>query len=143
MTREEFCTRCRQLREEVTEVSLNEVWRRTGFQPTQTKRLERGVNNFNMNNAISYLTAIEVQLKLRDTVKNRSVRIKEYKNIIDWLTKNRKSEFTQRSLAEKIECSHITIANIESEKSVVSIDIFLRLVEALGFKIELIADSNK
>ncbi|NDV64014.1 helix-turn-helix transcriptional regulator [Bacteroides sp. 224] len=137
MLRQEFCDKCKQLREEVTKVSLNEVWRRSGFQPMQTKRLERGVNNFNMNNAISYLSAIEVQMKLKDSKKNTVVLIKEYKSIVNWLVKYRKLEFTQRSLAENIECSHITIANIESEKSIVSIDIFLRLVYALRFEVEL------
>jgi transcriptional regulator with XRE-family HTH domain len=130
MTRKEFSEKLVECRENAG-CGKNELCRRTGFTFNQLQRLENASNNFLINNVFFYLKAIEVQLKLRNTAKKKSVTIKEYKNIIDWLTKNRKPNYTQRSLAEKIECSHITIANIESEKSVVSVDIFLRLVDVL------------
>jgi transcriptional regulator with XRE-family HTH domain len=40
-------------------------------------------------------------------------------------------------LAEKTGITHVTIANIESEKSVVTIDYFFKIIEALGYVLNI------
>jgi DNA-binding XRE family transcriptional regulator len=114
-----------------------------GVMPTAIYRLESEKNNSSLDKVIQYLNAINLKISLVNKKTNERFLISQYKDVINWLTNSRKPDYTQRSLAEKVSCSYIAIAHIESEKSVVSVDIFLRLVDSLGFEVELSPISNK
>jgi transcriptional regulator with XRE-family HTH domain len=133
MTREEFSEKMVKCRENAG-CGKNELCRRTGFTFNQLQYLETAANNFNMNLVIRHLKAIECQMSLKN---DKTFTVNKYQDIIDWLVKSRKPDYTQRSLAESTGCSQKTIVNIESGRNIVGIDIFLRLAEALGFTVEL------
>ena len=44
---------------------------------------------------------------------------------------------SQRALAEKTGCSHLTIANIERKTTTISIDTLLKTVAVLGYTIKI------
>jgi DNA-binding XRE family transcriptional regulator len=142
MTRKEFSDRLVECRK-TSGVKVKDICFAMDSMERSVYLLEKATHNFSMAIVILYLKAINVQFKLRDKINYKTITIKEYKDIVNWLVNFRKPEYTQRSLAEKIECSNITIANIESGKNIVSIDIFLRLVDVIGFKIMLVPNNNK
>lgn len=69
---------------------------------------------------------------------NANVLISDYEQFVDWLIEIRTNAgYTQRKLAEKTGITQVTIANIESEKSVVTIDYFFKIIEALGYVLNI------
>jgi transcriptional regulator with XRE-family HTH domain len=137
MTREEFCKQLIDCRK-ASGVKMKDMCFAMGVMPTTIYRLESAKNSFSIDNVFMYLKAIECQMSLKNSSKkNKSFAINKYQDIIDWLVKSRKPDYTQRSLAERIDCSHITIANYESGKNIIGVDIFLRIIDALEFTVEL------
>ncbi len=141
MTRQKFCATCKELRLQEPTTSINEVWRRTDFQPTQIKRMENGSNNFNMLNGFKYLSAIAVKLIVKKPTSTPPPRIlKNYPQFVEWVKKNREiNGITQAQLALAAGCKKLTVTNIETQKSIATIDTFLKVIEAFGFEVELVA----
>lgn len=99
------------------------------------RRLEKGIHNFSVSKAIDYLHSINGYIQLH---KNKTIySIMQYEDIVQWLINERKDNYTKHALTQKTGCANGTIGNIESGKSVMSIDIFLRLSEVLGFSITI------
>lgn len=107
-----------------------------GLMPMDIYRLERGSHNFNVKKAIDYLGAIGHTVVLYNT--NDEFTMREYSLFIDWLKNARKDKFTQRSLAQKIGHTYVAIANVETLKSIISIDVFLQVIEALGYELKIV-----
>jgi len=134
MERKEFCDKLYELRKG-SGVKLKSICFAMDSSGNAIYRIETAAHNFSMSNVVPYLTAVNIQMAL--TKGKELFVINEYENIVKWLKKSRKPDFTQRSLAERVGCYHVTIANTESGKSVISIDLFLQLADVLGFFIEL------
>ena len=107
-----------------------------GLMPTDIYRLERGSHNFNMKKAIDYLNVVGYSIAL--TKDNGHCLIGEYKLLVEWLKSARQGIFSQRSLAQEVGCSYAVIANTEIEKSIISIDLFLQIIEALGYELKIV-----
>ena len=107
-----------------------------GLMPIGIYRLERGSHNFNVKKAIDYLGAVGYTIVLSNN--NDDFIMCEYSLFVDWLKNARKDKFTQRSLAQKIGYTHVAIANVETFKSVISIDVFLQVIEALGYELKIV-----
>lgn len=134
MNREEFCQMLLNTRLE-KKISLYAVQKNMGLTFQQAKRIEIGENNFNLNKAIDYLSSVDSWIQLRKNKKKYP--ILKYQDAIDWLMKSRDGVYSQRSLTQNIGLSNGAIRNIESGKSRMSIDIFLKLVDTFGFYIEI------
>lgn len=66
-----------------------------------------------------------------------AMQISNVKKFGAWLKQKRKGKFSQRDLATAIGCSYPTIANIERNSNIPTIDVFLKIVEVLGYYIEI------
>lgn len=100
------------------------------------RRFEKGGNNSNMKKIFDYLQVINAYIQIG------KVSIFNYENLLAWLIEARKiHSLSQRALAKEIECAPLTIANIERGETIISIDTFLKVVDALGYVINI--EDNK
>lgn len=104
------------------------------------RRFEKGTHSFGMKKAIEYLDIVHGKICLMQNKKKEI--ISDYNKLIEWEVRERSKTYTQRSLAEKVGCSYVNLANIESGKSVMSVDIFLKIVDALGFAVDIKTTGN-
>lgn len=134
MNRAEFCQLLVETREK-TGLSKNAMCRLTGFTFGQLQFLEAKPNNFSMDKAFYYLDCI---CKVVIVQKGRSKKMLcDMNSVASWLQNARKGVYSQRTLATAIDCAYPTIANIERGSSKVTVDIFLKLVDVLGYTIKI------
>ena len=89
-----------------------------------------------MKKIFDYLQVINAYIQIG------KVSIFNYENLLAWLIEARKiHSLSQRALAKEIECAPLTIANIERGETIISIDTFLKVVDALGYVINI--EDNK
>ena len=135
MERKEFCDKLYELRK-ASDVKLLDICFAMKANATSIYRIEKAEHSFSMSNALSYLSAINVQMVLRKG--KTSFILNEHDNIAKWLKKNREKTYSQRALAKTIGCANATIAGAENGNGNIGIDIFLRLADTFGFTIELL-----
>lgn len=99
------------------------------------RRFEKGEHNFSMTKVMEYLKVLQAKLII---CKNSSKKdFTNYEQLISWLVSERKKSFSQRSLAEAVGMSYVMLARVESHKSNLTIDVFLKIVEVLGYNITI------
>ena len=134
MTREDFCNLLADTKAKIglttTDISFD-----MRMQLSTLNRLEKGKTNFSVQKIIEYVKCLKANLCLYK--KNKSTKIYEYDDVISFIKKARKGIYSQRDLAKEIGCTHSTIANIESNISIVSIDVFLKILEVLGYELKI------
>lgn len=86
--------------------------------------MESGAYNFNMHNALKYLSAIKATLSVNDS--GTQTYISEYPQLVKWLLALR-GDMTQSMLNDKLGLSNGTIGKIEAGKIKMSIDVFIAL----------------
>lgn len=134
MERNEFCQMLVKSREQAG-ISKNEMCRRTGLTFARLQLIEAKPNNFIISKPIQYLNAIGCVLCL---VKGSACTlVQTEQDVAMWLKESRKNLFSQRTLAQAIGCSYLTIANIERGKTTITIDTLLKIVNALGYTISI------
>ena len=99
------------------------------------RRFEKGEHNFSLIKVMEYLRVLHAQLVIYN--EKSYVTVTEYNQLIAWVVSARKECYTQRSLAEVIGISYVMLARIESQKSSLSIDILLKIIEVLEYKIDI------
>lgn len=134
MDRIKFSSLLAQQREE-NNIGKNEMCRLTGFSFLQLQRIENAGNNYNMQLVFRYLSAIWAGIILQK--RNKELILVEYSQLIEWLISARKKNYTQQQLADDIDISRGMLMRIESQKSNLSVDIFLKIVDVLGYKIDI------
>ena len=134
MNREEFCKILRECRQQ-SEKTMKEIGFELNMLPGDIYRLEKGGNNFAFDKAIDFLKTVECVIKLQN---GKSLFIvSDYELLIKWIVAVRAKKYSQRSLAEAATCSYVAIANIERRKNIMRIDIFLKIVDALGYTVTI------
>lgn len=113
----------------------NELCRRTGFTFHQLQRIENATNSYNMTIPIKYLSELQSFLVLKTNKKEYA--IKSYDDFVKWMTSVRGDKYSQRSLAVAINCSRSAIVNAESGKSILGVDIFLKIIGLIGSQIKI------
>lgn len=98
-------------------------------------RFERGKHNFNLVKVMEYLKVLHAKLVIYN--KESTITVDEYSQLVEWVVSARKDSYSQRKLAEAIGISYVMLARVESHKSNLSIDVFLRIVEVLGYNITI------
>ncbi len=134
MNREEFSSFLVTQRE-LKNTGKNELCRITGFTFVQLQRLEGASNNYGLNLVCKYLEAINSAMLLIETTHQTT--IKNYDQLIKWLIKVRKTKYSGRSLAEATGISYSMVARIETKKSILTIDAFLKIINALECSFEI------
>lgn len=134
MNRTDFCQLLINTRQNMG-VGKNEMCRLTGFTFVQLQLLEDKPNNFAIKKAIDYLAALHCVIVL--SYSHSAMQISNVEKFGAWLKQKRKGKFSQRDLATAIGCSYPTIANIERNSNIPTIDVFLKIVEVLGYNIEI------
>jgi transcriptional regulator with XRE-family HTH domain len=99
------------------------------------RRFEKGEHNFSLVKVMEYLQVLHAQLVIYN--EKSTVVVTEYNQLIEWLVSARKNGYTQRKLAEAVGISYVMLARIESNKSSLSIDVYLKIIEALGYEIKI------
>lgn len=134
MDRIKFSSLLAQQREE-NNIGKNAMCRLTGFSFLQLQLIENACNNYNMKLVFRYLSAIWAGIILQK--RNKELILVEYSQLIEWLISARKKNYTQQQLADDIDISRGMLMRIESQKSNLSVDIFLKIVDVLGYKIDI------
>ena len=116
-------------------IGKNELCRIAGFTFLQLQRIENASNNFNMSLVFRYLTSVNSALTLCN--ENHSCVLQEYEEYAPWLTNARNGLYSLRKLAEVANCSYSAITNVERGKTIISIDLFLKLADTLGYTIKI------
>lgn len=99
------------------------------------RRFEKGEHNFSLVKVMEYLQVLHAQLVIYN--EKSTVVVTEYSQLIEWLVSARKNRNTQRKLAEAIGISYVMLARVESNKSNLSIDVLLKILEVLGYSINI------
>ena len=97
--------------------------------------LEKGKTNFGMRRALDYIMCLKAHLCLSNAT--QSIQITDYNSIIAWVKNVRGAEMSQRALAKLIGCSYVHLANIETQKSTMSIDTLLKIADLFGYNVEV------
>ena len=135
MNRQEFCQIIADIRKQST-IKMKDVCFQMGVMPTAIYRLEKGSNNFEMGNMMSYIKALQHILVIENG--QHSYRTNDAQELGSILALIRKEKaISQRALAEKAGYSHLTIANIERKTTTISIDTLLKTVDVLGYTINI------
>lgn len=123
------------IQREANNIGKNELCRSADFTFLQLQRIESAGNNYNMGLAFRYLAVVKSNVYLRKGKKEWC--LTEYNQIPKWLAKARDGKFSLRKLAIAADCSYSAVTNVEHGKTVISIDLFLKIVEVLGYNIEI------
>lgn len=99
------------------------------------RRFEKGEHNFSLVKVMEYLQVLHAQLVIYN--EKSTVVVTEYNQLIEWLVSARKNGYTQRKLAEAVGISYVMLARIESNKSSLSIDVYLKIIEVLGYSVNI------
>lgn len=120
---------------EANNIGKNELCRLAEFTFLQLQRIESAGNNYNMGLAFRYLSVVKSCVCLQKGKKEWV--LTEYNQFPKWLVKVRDGKFSLRKLALVADCSYSAVTNVEHGKTVISIDLFLKIIEVLGYNIEI------
>lgn len=135
MTREEFCNLMavakNQMGKTTTELSFD-----MRMQWTTLSRFEKGKHNFSLTKVMEYLSVLKSELVISG--ETLTVFCTDYDQLVHWLVSERQLHgHTQRSLAEVVGVSYVMLARIESRKSDLTIDMFLKIAQVFGCDIDI------
>lgn len=134
MNRLEFCNLMEQAKTSSNIPSSEISFSMKMLLPT-LRRFEKGEHNFSMTKVMEYMNVLQANLVICKKSSKKS--FTTYEQLISWLISERKKSFSQRSLAEAVDMSYVMLARVESQKSNLTIDVFLKIVDVLGYNIEI------
>lgn len=136
MTRQEFSSILLEHRKS-SGTAIKDLCFRLDCMPTGIYRIENGSHNYNMQKCLAYTKAVGVSVVLEN--ETFCTEVKDYDHMIAVLHDLRCSMMSQAQLANSSGISRNMIGKIETRKSIVTIDILLRLVAVFGLSIKIIA----
>ena len=134
MNRLEFCNMMADAKKNSDKTTSEITFAMKMLLPT-LRRFEKGDHNFNVKKVMEYLDVINHQLVLRSETKIDVCRT--YDDVILWIKNTREGKYSQRKLAEVIQSSHNSITYIERQIATISIDMFLKIVQVLGYQVKI------
>lgn len=100
-------------------------------------RLERALYNYNCNTWLAYMDAIGTIAQV--SLGKKVMHINSTDDIVEFIKKVREEkEMSQREFGSKCNISHITVANIERGQTRVTIDVFLAILNAFGYELQIL-----
>lgn len=137
MNRKEFCELLIAAREK-SKIKMKTICSTLSVVPTSIYRLEKGGYDFSIKSLLLYLPAINHSLIIEHNGKKQHI-IKCYADILKYIRSIRKtSNYSQQELASLIGVTRVQLSNIESKKSVIHIDTFLKIISIAGDIVKLI-----
>lgn len=137
MDRKEFCAIVSEYRK-TSEIKMKEICFQMSVMPTAIYRLEKGDSNFSMENMLMYLQALRLYLNLYKNDCQSVYHIQSFDDLKNTIILLRQEQnLSQRKLAEQAGCGHITIANFERNKNTITIDVFLKIIDVLGYQLKI------
>lgn len=136
MTRQEFSSILLEHRK-ASGTAVKDLCFQLNCMPTGIYRIENGSHNYNMQKCLDYAKAIGVSLVLENT--SLYEQIQDYDHMITVLCDARRTMMSQAQLANSSGISRNMIGKTETRKSIVTIDMLLRLISVLGLSIKIIA----
>lgn len=101
------------------------------MQWTTLRRFEKGINNPSMNKVFEYLNVVNAALILDSKV------FTESKTLVEFIVNARTGKMSQRQLADAIGVSYVMVARVESGKSNLTLDVFLKIIDVLGYTVQI------
>lgn len=95
------------------------------------RRFEKGINNPSMNKVFEYLNVVNAALILDSKV------FTESKTLVEFIVNTRTGKMSQRQLANAIDVSYVMVARVESGKSNLTLDVFLKIIDVLGYTVQI------
>lgn len=100
-------------------------------------RLERALYNYNCNTWLAYMDAIGTIAQV--SLGKKVMHINSTDDIVEFIKKVREEkEMSQREFGSKCNISHITVANIERGQTRLTIDVFLSILNAFGYELQIL-----
>lgn len=94
-------------------------------------KFENAKHNYNMQKCFEYLNAIGTKLVI-STTEDDNIVFEDYTALLKFVVDTRIARgYSQRRLASEIGCAYVTIAYFEKQKTVMTIDTFLKIADAL------------
>ena len=132
MNRTEFCEMMAQAKKK-SGVTTSELSFTLRMLVSTLRRFEKGTHNFSVQKLMEYLNVLNANLCIEKN--DKQLIVLGYSQLINACIEARSKQYSQRALAELLGCSQKNIATIEKEKSALSIDTFLKLMDVLGYTI--------
>lgn len=117
------------------DISKYKVSKDTGLTALQLNRIEDAANSYSMGNIFKYLGAIGCHIGLYKG--KQSCVLNGINDFGIWVTKRRGQKISMYALAKQIGSNITTITRIETNQSVVGVDLFLKIVEAFGYELKI------
>lgn len=134
MNRIEFSNMLKAKRESLG-VSKYKISKDTGLTALQLNRIEDAANSYSMGNIFKYLDAIDCNICLYKGKRTNTFNCIE--DFSSWVTKKRGKNITMYALGKQIGSNVVTITRIETKQTIVGVDLFLKIVEAFGWKLKI------
>ena len=135
MTRQEFSQIIADYRKS-SGITVKEICCKLNCLPGDIYRIEKASHNYNLQKCIQYLNVLGLVLKLR-TFTGRTLRANNYDTLVRLLVQQRNGIYTQQELAKKIGWSPTVLGRYERHEITITIDAFLKIVDALGLVVVL------
>lgn len=136
MNRQEFCDMLAEAKRD-SGVSTSELSFSLKMLLPSLRRLETGKHNFSVAKIMEYLSLIKYHLAIGNN------NFYKYEELVGYIKEHRKQYGSLSKTADAIGVSKQGISNIEVQRSVMSIDIFLSLVKLFGSRIEIKPNQHK
>lgn len=100
-------------------------------------KFENAKHNYNMQKCFEYLNAIDTKLAI-STAEGNNIVFEDYAALLKFVVDTRIAQgYSQRRLASEIGCAYVTIAYFEKQKTVMTIDTFLKIADALKLTVDI------
>lgn len=101
-------------------------------------KFENAKHNYNLQKCFDYLNAVNVCM-IVTTIDSQSVKFRDYPTLLNFIVNRRTAlGYTQRKLSAVVKVSHTAIGHAELQKTVMTIDTFLKIADVLNFTIDII-----
>ena len=109
--------------------------------PTGVTRIEKGLNNFQMDRCLRYLSIIKYHIELDDDFGN-TYAIYGNSDIIAFI-KDVLSDRSKPSISKELGCDRSYLRLVLSGAHVMSVDNFLKLSDIVGYEVSLMPNANE
>lgn len=135
ITRQDFCKMLTDIRRKKN-ITVSDICFGIHIMPAGVYKLEKGKHNFNMKTLFDYCQFVGAHICTLQN--NQFCIINDYTVLMKWYNNFYKAhQVTSVGLAKILGMSHTAMANIKSEKTVMSIDTFLKLINTFGYQITI------
>ena len=137
MNRQEFCNIVSGYRKS-SGIKMKDICFQMNVMPTAIYRLEKGENNFSMNNMFAYLKVLGIYIHLYSDIHPIKYKLTSLEHFYSAFMDMRiLQKLSQRKVELMLGLSHGIVPSIETKKKNITIDTFLQCIYGLGYQIKI------